>query len=352
MTPDARESRRWRLADTPPLRAGVLFGIGLALAAGLVWVVMELRTLLIVLAASGFLAIGLNRPVSAMTRRGMPRWLALTLLMLAIALFFCGGLALVVPAIVEQAGDFVENAPAYYDRIMGSDLAERFGGESRLLEGAQGFLTGGNASTAVTGLLGGAASAATVVGWTLTAFVLAGFVLVAHDRIRDGALRLVPASKRERAGGILDRILGQVGAYLIGALTIGLAAGASAWVFMVIAGVPYAAILAVVVAVTDLIPQVGATIGAAIVTIAALTVSPMTAVASVIFFVVYQQLENWIIYPSIMGSAVKVTNLSALVSVLIGATLFGVVGVVMAVPTYAAVRILVRELAVPRLDRS
>ncbi|GAB3651162.1 AI-2E family transporter [Glycomyces tarimensis] len=341
---------RRSLSQTPPVQAGLYLGIGLALAAGLVWAVTELKTLIIVLVVAGFLAVGLNRPVQFMIRRGFPRWLSITTLLVGLVLVFCGGFALIIPAIVRQATEFVNDAPAYYDDLMQSDLAQRFGGESRLIERLQDLTTAENLSAAAGGLLGGAASAATVIGWSVTAVILSLFILAAYDRIRDGALRLVVASKRERAGEILDRILVQAGAYLMGALTIGVAAGASAWVFMAIAGVPYAAILAFIVAVTDLIPQIGATIGAAIVTLVALTVSPMTAVAAVIFFVVYQQLENWVIYPTIMGSAVKVSNLAALVSVLIGATLFGVIGVVLAVPTYAAIRLVIRELVQPRLD--
>ena len=351
MTGNAPElPTRRSLSKTPPVQAGLYLGVGLAIAALIVWAVTKLTTLIIVLIVAGFLAVGLNRPVQAMTRRGLPRWLAITILMFGLVLVFCGGFALIIPAIVRQATEFVEAAPGYYDQFMRSDLAGRFGGESQLLERIQNLLTAENLSTAAGGLLGGAASALTVLGWILTTLILSLFILAAHDRIRDGALRLVVASKRERAGEILDRILRQAGAYLMGALTIAVAAGGSAWVFMAIAGIPYAAILAFIVALTDLIPQIGATIGAVIVSLVALAVSPMTAVAAVIFFVIYQQLENWIIYPTVMGSAVKVSNLAALVSVLIGATLFGVVGVILAVPVYAAIRLIVQELVHPRLD--
>lgn len=341
---------RRSLSQTPPVQAGLYLGIGLAIAALLVWAVLKLDTLIIVLVVAGFLAVGLNRPVQVMMRRGLSRWLAMTILMLGLFLFFCGGLALVIPAVVRQTAEFVDAVPGYYEQLMQSTFAERFGGESELLDRVQDLLTGENLSAAAGGFLGGAASAATILGWAVTAVLLSLFILAAHDRIRDAALRLVVASKRERAGEILDRILRQAGSYLIGALVIGLIAGGSAWIFMAIAGIPYAVILAFIVAITDLIPQIGALIGSGIVILIALASSPMTGVAALIFFVVYQQVENWLIYPTIMGSAVKVSNLAALVSVLIGATLFGVVGVVLAVPTYAAVRLVVQELVHPRLD--
>lgn len=329
-----------------------MLGVGFALAAALVWAVTELRTLLIVLVVAGFLAVGMNRPVSLMTRRGMPRWLAVTILILGLFLIICGGLGLVIPIVVREGGEFVERAPDYWEQLMSSPILERFGGESKLLEQAQSFMTGENISNALGGFLGGVATAAGAIGWFVTCVVLALFILGGHDRIRSGSLRLVAASKRDRADRLLGQILQQVGSYLIGAMAIALVAGASAWIFMAIAGIPYAAILAVVVALTDLVPQIGATIGAVIVTLVALTASPATALASVIFFVLYQQLENWIVYPRVMRSAVKVSDLAAIVSVLIGATLFGVIGVILAIPFYAAIRLIVRELVFPRLDES
>lgn len=343
---------RRSLAETPPVQAGAMLGIGLALAAALVWTVTELRTLLIVLVVAGFLAVGMNRPVTLMTRRGMARPLAVAILIVSLFLLVCGGVGLVIPVIVGEGREFIESAPDHWERLMASPILERFGGEAELVEQAQSLMTGENLSGTLGGLLGGVATAAGAIGWFVTCLLLALFMLGGYDRIRGRALRLVVASERDRAADLLDRMLQQVGAYIVGALTIGLVAGVSAWVFMAIVGVPYAAILAVVVALTDLVPQIGATIGAIIVSAAALTVSPMTAVASVVFFVLYQQLENWVVYPRIMRSAVKVSDLAAIVSVLTGATLFGVVGVILAIPCYAAIRLVVRELVFPRLDQS
>ncbi|WP_081687596.1 AI-2E family transporter [Glycomyces tenuis] len=343
---------RRSLSQTPPVQAGILLGVGFALAAALVWAVTELRTLLIVLVVAGFLAIGMNRPVSLMTRRGLPRWLAVMILIFSLFLLICGGIGLIIPIVVREGTEFIQAAPGYWEDLMSSSLLERFGGETRILEQAQSFLTGENISNALGGFLGGVATAAGAIGWFTTCVILALFILGGHDRIRGGALRLVAASKRDRAAELLDQILQQVGAYLIGALAIAVVAGASSWIFMAIVGIPYAAILAVVVAISDLIPQIGATIGAIIVTLVALTVSPTTALISVIFFLLYQQLENWLIYPTVMRSAVKVSDLASIVSVLIGAALFGVIGVILAIPFYAAVRLIIRELVFPRLDES
>jgi predicted PurR-regulated permease PerM len=343
---------RRSLSQSPPVAAGILFGLGLAVAYALVWSIQELSTVITALVVAAFLAVGLERIISTMTSRGMRRWLAMTILFLGLFLVFCGGIAAIIPALVRETTQFVENVPGYYEDIMASDLAAQFGGESGLLERAQTALTGDNVMATLGGVAGGAASAANGLVWTITTLLLTVFILAAYTQLRQGALRLVAASKREQTGRILDGILAQVGAYLIGALAIGLVAGVSSWIFMAIVGIPYAALLALLVALLDLIPQIGATIGAVVVTLVALAVSPMTAVAAAIFFIAYQQLENWVIYPTVMRSAVKVSNLAAIVAVLVGGTLFGVVGIVLSVPIYAAVRLIAKELVIPRLDNS
>jgi predicted PurR-regulated permease PerM len=343
---------RRSLANTPPLTAGILFGIGLAVATAAVWAVQELGTVITALIVAAFLAVGLERIISGMTKRGLPRWLAMTILLLGVAIVFCGGIAAIIPAIVRESAQFVDRAPGYYETLMNSRLVESFGGQDGLLERAEGALTAANMTKALGGVAGGVASFFGGLVWTITTILLTLFILAAYVQLRKGVIRLVAASQREQTERILEGILRQIGAYLIGALAIGALAGISSWIFMAIVGIPYAALLALLVALLDLIPQIGATIGAVVVTLVALAVSPMTALASAIFFVAYQQLENWVIYPTVMRSAVKVSNLAAIVAVLVGGTLFGVVGIVLSVPIYAAIRLIGKELVLPRLDHS
>jgi predicted PurR-regulated permease PerM len=343
---------RRSLANTPPLAAGVLFGAGLAVVTAAVWAVQELGTVITALIVAAFLAVGLERIVSGMTKRGMSRWLAMTLLFLGLVIVFCGGIAAIIPAIARESTEFVEKAPGYYESIMASNLADRFGGESGLLQRAEGALTPENVTKTLGGVAGGVATFFGGLVWTITTLLLTLFILAAYSQLRHGLVRLFAASQREQTDRIVEGILRQVGSYLIGALAIGVVAGISSWIFMAIADIPYGALLALLVALLDLIPQIGATIGAVVVTLVALTVSPMTAVASAIFFLAYQQLENWVIYPTVMRSAVKVSNLAAIVAVLVGGTLFGVVGIVLSVPIYAAIRLIGKEIVLPRLDNS
>ena len=127
-------------------------------------------------------------------------------------------------------------------------------------------------------------------------------------------------------------------------------AGISAFVFAIIVDLAYPFALAVVVAVCDLIPQIGATIGAVIVTIVAFADSLTVGIAAAVFFLVYQQVENYLIYPKVMRKSVKVSDVGAIVAALVGVGLFGVLGALVAIPAVAALQLIVREVVMPRQE--
>ena len=218
---------RRSLANTPPLAAGLLFGIGLAVVTALVWAVQELGTLITALVVAAFLAVGLERIIGGMTKRGMPRWLAMVILFLGVAIVFCGGIAAIIPAIARESAEFVEKAPDYDNTLMASSLAERFGGESGLLQRAEGALTPGNVTKTLGGVAGGVASFFGGLVWTITTILLTIFILASYMQLRKGMVRLFAASQREQTDRIIEGILRQIGSYLIGALAIGALAGIS-----------------------------------------------------------------------------------------------------------------------------
>jgi predicted PurR-regulated permease PerM len=175
--------------------------------------------------------------------------------------------------------------------------------------------------------------------------------MAAFDRMKSGAYALVPASRRERVQLLTDEILTKVGAYMVGAISIAVVAGLSTWVFGMIVGLAYPFALAVVVAVFDLIPQIGATLGAVVVSLVGLASSVTTALICVGFFIVYQQVENYLIYPNVMRRSVKVSDVAAVVAALLGAALFGVIGALVAIPMVAAIQLIGREVIIPSQQR-
>jgi predicted PurR-regulated permease PerM len=307
-------------------------------------------SVLILLLVAVFLAIGLNPAVNRLQRIGLRRGFAVLIVVLAALGVFAGVLFIVIPPVVTQVVALTEAVPQYVTDLQKSqpmrDLNDRFDLLDRLRQAA----SAQNLTNAVGGVLGGVGLVAGVVFNVLTVSILTIFLLAGFERVKAGAYRLAPASHRDDVRRLGDEILARMGGYLTGAVTIAGLAGLSAAVFLSIAGVPYPFALAVAVAFLGLIPQVGATIGASIAIVVAFFVSIPVGIASLAFFIAYQQFENYVIYPRVMRRAVNVTDLAAIVSVLIGAALLGVVGALIAVPVCAAVQILVRELVLPRQD--
>ena len=162
----------------------------------------------------------------------------------------------------------------------------------------------------------------------------------------------MPHSRRPRAILIGDEMFAKVGAFVLGNLATSVLAGASTFVWLLIFGVPYPLLLALMVALLDLIPIVGSTIGGLIVSLVALSVSLPIAIATAAFYVVFRLVEDYLIVPKIIGKAVEVPATVTVVAVLFGGATLGIIGALIAIPVAAAVRILLMETVFPRLDRA
>lgn len=161
--------------------------------------------------------------------------------------------------------------------------------------------------------------------------------------------RMAPASRRQRVTDLGDRILTSVGAYVSGAFLVAMAAGISSLVFLFLVGLSeYAVALAAVVTILDIIPMIGATLGAVVVTAIGFATEPQIGLYCLIFYILYQQIENYFIYPRVMGRSVDLPGSLIVIAALVGASLLGVVGALLAIPTAAAMTLLVREILLPR----
>ncbi|MFG2040276.1 AI-2E family transporter [Dactylosporangium sp. NPDC048998] len=331
-----------------PLIIGFTAGLGLLLAYSAYLAVQNVRSILILIFIAMFLAIGLNPAVVRLRKWGMPRGLAVATVGIGAMLVLCGGIVALIPPLVQQSNALIENLPQYIDNLQRNDQLNRLNEQYRLLDQLKSVATPGNATKALGGVWGGVQVAFSALFNILTVIVLTLYFMAAFDRLKAGGYRLVPASRRERVRLLGDEILTKVGAYLGGALAIAVVAGLSSFLFLLVLGVAYPYALAVLVAVTDLIPQIGATLGAVVVSIVGFATSIQAGIACVVFFIIYQQVENYAIYPRVMRRAVKVTDLAAILSVLVGVALLGVVGALVAIPVVAAVQLLVREVVIPR----
>jgi predicted PurR-regulated permease PerM len=340
------------LSGRSPFRVGFTAALGVALAYGLVQAVVAVRSVLVLLLISAFLAIGLNPAVVAMERRGIRRGLAVAVVLFGALLFFTGFALAVVPPIADQVDQFIENAPGYISDLQSNQRIADLDARYQVLERARTALDDPEAigGQVFGGLFGVGRVVFSAFFSTVTVLIVTLYFLANLPVMKARAYRLVPRSRRARVGLLTDEILARVGGYVAGALGIATIAGASTFVLLSVLGVSYAVALSLVVALTALIPLIGATIGAVIVCSVALFTSVQAAVVCAVFYLIYQQVENYVIYPRVMKRSVDVSPAATVVAVLIGGSLLGVVGALLAIPLAAAVQLVLAEVVEPRQD--
>ncbi|MBG0826325.1 AI-2E family transporter [Planomonospora sp. ID67723] len=335
-----------------PFVFGFTAALGVLTAWWLVQAVASAGSMIILIVVSLFLAVGLNPAVEALQRRNLSRLLAITVVFLGvIALFVVFGLA-VVPPLTTQFTQFVDNVPQYVQELQNNriirDLDQRF----QLLEKLQQYVTSGDFGTQMFGgVLGLGSVLLGAVFNSLTVLVLTLYFLGSLTSIKEMGYRLVPRSRRTRTRLLGDEIIQRIGGYVAGNLIVSLIAGVTTFTFLSIMRVPYALALALIVALTDLIPMVGAFIGAGVASLVGFFVSPTVGIVCVVFFTLYQQVENYLIAPKVMLSSVDVPPLATVVSALLGGALLGVVGALLGIPMAAAVLLILREVVLPRQER-
>ena len=338
-------------SKSSPYRMGLLGGLGLLTAYGLLQALATVQSVLILLLISGFLAVGLNPMVEFFERRGIRRGRAVGIVAVIVLLAFIGFLFAIVPPILDQSSQFVKQAPNYLDDLRRNrtvaDLDNRF----HVIKQAKAFIDSPtSASTAVGGVLGVGKFVFSAIFSIITVLTLTLYFMSSLPAMKAATYRAVPRSRRARVGLLTDDILERVGGYVAGALTIALCAGVSSFLVLLVTGVSYPVALSLLVLVTDLVPVVGATIGAVVVTAVAFTEDVRTGIIVAVFYLIYQQVENYVLYPRIMKRSVDVSPVVTVVAVLIGGGLLGVVGALLAIPLAAAIQLVLVEVVLPRQD--
>jgi predicted PurR-regulated permease PerM len=342
----------------PPLSRRSPYMIGLLGAAGVVTtlaiarIVTDTSSVLLLIGLSLFLAIGMEPAVQRLVRWRLPRWAAVAIVSGLMLLVVFGFLAMVIPVLVGQLQRFLEALPSYLDDMQRNptfaDLDARYHLRQQI-DAARRSIDNG---TLFGGVLGAGKFVLSAGVSMLTAMVLTIYLLADMPRIRALIYQLIPGSRRPAAILLGDEMLAKVGGFVLGNLITSAIAGAGTFVWLLVFDVPYAALLGITVAVLDLIPVVGAPLGGAICTLIALTVSAPVAIATAIFYTVYKLLEDWLLVPRIIGRTVDVPATVTMVAALVGGAALGVMGAVIAIPIAASLRLWLREVLLPRLDRS
>jgi predicted PurR-regulated permease PerM len=335
-----------------PLMIGFWAAVGVGIAYELGQFLLKASGILVLIGLALFLAIGLEPAVALLMRTRMRRWVAVLIVALAVVGVIGGFLAAAIPPLVAQVQAFIGQLPAYVKQIHDHStvlgrLDAKYHIEQRVTDAV-----GGSGGAVTSGLVGAGQFVLSATASTFTVLILTVYLLADLPRIRRLAYRLTPASRRTRVILIGDEISSKVGKYVLGNIITSLIAGAATFVWLLAFGVPYPIVLALMVALFDLIPVVGSTIAGVIVSLGALTVSLPVALATAAFYIGYQMFENYLLVPRVMGRAVAVPATATVVAVLIGATTFGLLGALVAIPAAAAIDIALRETVYPRLDRA
>jgi predicted PurR-regulated permease PerM len=320
----------------------------------LAFALASIGTVLLLIFVSMF-SIAVLSPVVDVMKRQLPwgRSLCATVLVLGIVVLGIGFVVVLLQAVVDGLRNFSEDLPGLVDKARHSDLGGLVNGPSDALDVLKAHtseITSGLGS-ASGGLAHVGVSAFGAVTLVFSVTFLTLFGLIDEPRVRSGIGSLLYRDSRERYERVADRIIKTTSRYMLGNLAISLICGTIYGITAVILGLPHALALAVIAGILDLIPSIGALLAGIIIGIVALSVSLGALIAFVIVIVVYQQIENYVLQPTIIGRAARVSGFTVIVSVLVFGSLFGVIGAIIGVPIAAALQIVAEELTAGRRAR-
>src|SRR6185437_13814093 len=305
---------------------------------------------------AAFLAVSLNPIVTMLTRQTrvpMRRAGAVLIVALGVMALVAGFLAVIVPPVATEVTALVHAIPHVLQQIQDrSTYLGRLEAKYHVVSKVQSALSArGVGTTEVSGIVGAGKYVLSTLTSTLAVVALTIYFLAGLPNIVAVAYRTVPASRRDRVRALGDEILTQVGRYMLGSALNASIAGLATYVWTAAWGIQYPAALGLLVALMDMIPVIGSTIGGAIVTLVALTVSVPVAIATLLFYIGFRLTEDYVLLPKVMRHAVDVPPIVTVVAVLAGGSLLGIIGALVAIPTAAALKLITVEVLIPRLDR-
>jgi len=335
-----------------PFVVAFIATLGVAAAAALVEAVIIARQVLVLILVAAFLAVGLDPAVRWLVRRGLRRSLAVFAIVVAALGFFGGFVAAVAPPIAHQSTQLVKKAPDYVQRLDNNAAFHRLDQRYHIVDNLKKRADKGVDINSIGGVFGVGKAILGIVASTLTVVILTIYFLANLPGIKRVFYRAVPRTRRARVGLLTDEILNRIGGYVLGNLATSLVAGTATFIWLIAWGVPYPVALAMFIAITDLIPLVGATIGAIGVTAVALFHGLGVGIATFVFYMAYQQFENYVLQPRVMKRTVDVAPVITIVAALLGAAMLGILGALVAVPLAAGVQLIMTEVLFPRQDEA
>ena len=338
-----------------PFYFGFIATLGALSAIVLMRALASTSQIFILILIALFLATGLNPAVEALRRRGMKRTQAVAIIFFAVIAFFIFFAWVVIPPVVTQGSQLINKAPALLDQLKNNSYIEHLNTQFGLIDTIQSKLVSitKNGSLLVStfgGVIGVGKSVLSGTFSALTILILTLYFLSSLHEATELGLSLVPSSRRDRVRRLTYAIIDRVGMFVGSQVIIAFLASIYIFFLSVILGLPSPIAVAMIVLVCGLVPLIGHFLGCGVVTIIALTQSITIGIVAFIAYVLYVQVENYVITPRIMKRRLSVPGAVTIISAMIGSSLLGLIGGLLAVPVAAAVILILDEVVIPRAN--
>ncbi|WP_267423545.1 MULTISPECIES: AI-2E family transporter, partial [unclassified Curtobacterium] len=340
-------------------RIGFMGGIGVLVALLAGSLIGQLSTVLVYIGVALFIALGLD-PLVTFMERYVPRWLAILAVVVTVLAAFAGVVFAVVPILITQATNLVQNFPQIVEDLSGQpwvqDLSKQLNGSfdvNHALQSVQKFAEDpGNLLSLGGGILAVGSGILSGITGALIVLILMLYFLASMRGMKRMMYRFVPASRRENYIAVSEEVTSSVGRYVVGQITQAGINGVLSLALLIIIGAPLPVLLATFAFLGSLIPLVGTISAAVVISLLCFFASPATALTAAIYYLVYMQVESYIISPRIMSRAVQVPGALVVIAAVAGATIGGVLGALVAVPVAASVIIIVQKVIYPRQEQA
>lgn len=345
------------------LRLGIFGGLGVLIALLIGGAFASLATILTYIGAAIFITLGLDPLISWLESRKWPRWAAILTVLVGVLGLFAGLVFAIIPVVVEQSTKLITQITEY---VTDPDSLEELLAQVQTVipiavldvraasQDALVYLTDpDNLAQIGGGVLSVSVSIATGVFGALIILILTLYFTASLSTMKRSLYRLVPRSRRVTFIDISEQVAHAVGRYVVGQVSLALINGVLSFLFLSIIGAAYPALFAFIAFLFSLVPLVGTLSGSIFIVLTQLLVNPasmITVIAAAVWYLVYMQIEAYVLSPNIMNRAVKVPGVVVVIAALIGGTLLGILGALIAIPVAASIIIIINQVVVPKLE--
>jgi predicted PurR-regulated permease PerM len=339
-----------------PFSVGFFLTIGGLVAFALGIAFTNLSTIIIYVAFALFAALGLDPVVRFLEAHKVKRAWGIVIVYTAFAIVLVGILWLVIPTLVGQIGQFVSGIPQMISDFQKSDtyawLQDTFGTQvGSILDQVQQFLVNPTNIAAIGGgVLAVGTTIATTISGVIIILVLSLYFLASLPTIKQSFVRLVPARTRGTVGSMTEQITDSIGGYLMGMVILAFCNSIVAFFLHLFLGLPFPALMAVAAFCITLIPLIGSVLYWIVASTIALFTNPIAALIFAIIYLIYMQLEAYVLTPRVMNRTISVPGSLVIIGALVGGTLLGLLGALVAIPITASLLLIIKQILIPRQD--